>query len=294
MKFLCVLLFVLGIVPMDAFAVSPDAWFITPREARTHLPRSTVLDVRSKAAFSMGRIPGSVHVTWEQFSQPKGPNHGELLPPDRLQEELRKVGVSNQIPVVVIGDGRDGWGEEGRIVWMLRAMGHKRAAAIDGGMSALKKAGIGTSPGLSGTVERGLFKIEVDSSLIASGEDVLKAMKQPRTILVDTRELREYQGSTPYGESRGGHVPSSKHLHFKDLMDKDGFILRGPDLAKKLDEFGITTTTPVIAYCTGGIRSAWLVAVLQQSRFTASNYAGSMWHWASLPASTHPLEKVKK
>jgi thiosulfate/3-mercaptopyruvate sulfurtransferase len=294
MKTLLISLILLMTFSSQAFAsIGTDTWFISPRQAKTHLPRSTVLDVRSASAFGMGHIPGSVRVSWQQFSKPSGPEHGELLEPEALQEAIRKVGVSNQIPVVVIGDANEGWGEEGRIVWMLRALGHKHVAMVDGGIKALKRAKFGTRMGTSATPQPGNFTIEVDQSLVASHDDVKKAMKAARTILVDTREAREFSGKTPYGEKRGGHVPGAKHLYFKELMDKNGMILPREEIEKKLDALGITTTTPVIAYCTGGIRSAWLVAVLQHYKFKASNYPGSMWHWASMPAEEFPLQSAQ-
>ena len=47
----------------------------------------------------------------------------------------------------------------------------------------------------------------------------------------------------------------------------------------------------VISYCTGGIRSGWLVALLVDLNFpTPRNYAGSMWEWSASDPSTHPLE----
>lgn len=284
---------VLIVLPSTSFAVSQDTWIINARAAKTHLPRSTVLDVRSKTAYSFGHIPNSIHISWQQFSKPSGSEHGELLADEELQEAIRKVGVYNQIPVIVIGDPQEGWGEDGRIVWMLRALGHTKVALVDGGMKALKDAGFQTVVGLSPKVEPGNFTISKNAELFADDTAVQAAMRQPRTVLVDTREKREFDGKTPYGEKRGGHVPTAKHLYFRDLLDANGFILKPDQLATKLDALGISKSTPVIAYCTGGIRSGWMVTVLRQAGYTASNYPGSMWDWAAKPAASHPLEKAK-
>lgn len=281
---------ILMVLPTTSFAVSADTWVINARTAKTHMPRSTVLDVRSKTAYAFGHIPNSIHISWQQFSKPSGSQHGELLPDAELQEAIRQVGVSNQISVIVIGDPEDGWGEDGRIVWMLRAMGHHKVALVDGGMKALKDAGFTTVVGMSPRVEPGNFTIAKSSDLIADAAAVQAAIRQPRTILVDTREKREFEGKTPYGEKRGGHVPTAKHLYFRDLLDEKGYILKPEALAAKLDAVGISKSTPVIAYCTGGIRSGWMVTVLRNAGYTASNYPGSMWDWAAKPAASHPLE----
>ena len=124
-------------------AASSSGWVVTPEEA-SELIRAgeegvTILDVRSKNAFQKAHIKGAQRVTWQEFSRESGSDHGELLQKDSvLRHRLRKVGVSNAVPVLVVGDPLKGWGEEGRIVWMLRALGHKEAALVDGGWSDLQ------------------------------------------------------------------------------------------------------------------------------------------------------------
>jgi thiosulfate/3-mercaptopyruvate sulfurtransferase len=47
--------------------------------------------------------------------------------------------------------------------------------------------------------------------------------------------------------------------------------------------------TPVIAYCTTGIRAGFVTAVLRNAGIDARNYAGSMTEWAAYPAEAYPL-----
>ena len=44
---------------------------------------------------------------------------------------------------------------------------------------------------------------------------------------------------------------------------------------------GIDPDRPVIAYCTGGVRSAWAALVLSRAGVATANYDGSMWEWAA-------------
>ena len=54
---------------------------------------------------------------------------------------------------------------------------------------------------------------------------------------------------------------------------------------------GIVPDQKVVAYCTGGIRSAWVVVVLAHLGYgRVANYAGSMWEWSAEPAEAYPLE----
>ncbi len=285
--FMCVVM-----LPLQAMAMS---WVVSGKQASELINQGevTVLDTRSKASFEAGHVDVSQRVTWQEFSMSKGKNHGELLRDDAvLEHRLRAVGVWNDRPVLVVGDPLGGWGEEGRIVWMLRSLGHKNAALVDGGYKALSKFGVKTSSGKASSVEVGDFKIARVGQFSTSKKMLKSTLKKENVTVLDTRELREFKGETPYGESRGGHVPGAKHLYFKDLMDKDGKVLTGKALEKVLKSHGIKgKDAPIVAYCTGGIRSAWVVAILQSAGYSnATNYAGSMWQWAAEESEAYPLE----
>ncbi len=265
-----------------------ESWLLSADQAVALLPNATVLDTRGGATFGLSHVDGSKRVTWKEFSKTKASEQGELLSDPALKKAIEAVGVRNDRTVIVVGDP-EAWGEDGRVVWMLRAAGHKAAFMVDGGYPALKKAGAATGAGFSHTQSDGQFKIDWQPELSATTKDV-KAAITSKSVILDVREKREYDGKTPYGESRGGHVPGAKHLWFKDLLEKDGTLLPRSVLEKELTARGVTRDVPVIAYCTGGVRSGWMVAVLVSMGYQVSNYAGSMWQWSSLPEQDFPLE----
>jgi thiosulfate/3-mercaptopyruvate sulfurtransferase len=72
-------------------------------------------------------------------------------------------------------------------------------------------------------------------------------------------------------------------------MDTKGYLLPHDQIIAKLNRLGMNCDTPIAAYCTGGVRSAFFVAVLVDLGFNSiKNYAGSMWEWSA--ASSYPLE----
>ncbi|NET10165.1 MAG: hypothetical protein F6K16_36795, partial [Symploca sp. SIO2B6] len=109
------------------------------------------------------------------------------------------------------------------------------------------------------------------------------------TVIIDTREPREYEGQTPYGEQRGGHVPGAVNLYFKDFLDESGYLKPQSEALTLVKQHGITPDTSIVAYCTGGIRSAWLTVVLTHYGFQIRNYPGYMWEWSAAPAHQYPL-----
>lgn len=264
-----------------------DRWVVSAHEADQMIEKgATVLDARG-GLFTV-RLPGATAVDWRAFSPTERAIRGTLLSDDSaLGEKIRALGVSNDRPVVVFGNPLRGWGEEGRIVWMLRSLGHSQAVMVDGGIRAIKESGISIP---SSTPVIGDFEVDRRSTWSIQRDELKDRLQTESIALIDSRELREFSGSTPYGEQRGGHVPGAVHLYFKDLLDADGRLLPKQEIVRKLAALGITSEERIVVYCTGGIRSGWLTAVLVSIGFQSQNYAGSMWEWSASPAANYPLE----
>ena len=252
-----------------------EHWIVSADRARGLIEAgATLLDARSSR---FPPIPGAVPLRWQDFSQPDNPDRGKLLPDDRLlTEKLQALGIFNHRPVVAIGDPIRGWGEEGRIVWMLRSLGHLQAVFVDGGAAALAQLDVKATKSSAGD-----FTIERREVWSIDRETLYQGLERENWVVIDTREPREYAGETPYGETRGGRIPGAVHLYYKTLMDDRGKLFDRPTILSVLRERGITPESRAIAYCTGGVRSAWLTAVLVDLGFEVQNYPGSMWEWSA-------------
>ena len=98
-------------------------------------PKLVVIDVRGNAAYEYGgHIPGAVHTTWHQYSDPNAVAKG-LLDPDmnRMEQKMRALGLSEDSEVVIYSNPFDNWGDEGRMFWMLEYFGHRNMRILDGG-----------------------------------------------------------------------------------------------------------------------------------------------------------------
>lgn len=271
-----------------------SSWYISATRAKNlYQQGAIVLDTRPHKHWNKQHIKTSLPLSWTTFSPNKQHHKGTLLPLRRLNKRLSALGIRKNKAILVVGNGWHGWGEDGRIVWMLRSLGLKRVYFVNGGFQAAKKAGFSMTNKKT-TPKTSTFKGNMRSRWSISRETLRKIIKHKRKgwVFIDTRERREYKGKTPYGEKRGGHLPGALHLHFKRLMNKKGMVRSKKAIETLLSKKGITKKSRIVAYCTGGIRSAWFVAVLQSLGYKhAKNYAGSMWEWSHHPAKTHPLEK---
>ncbi|WP_411823456.1 sulfurtransferase [Leptospira sp. 'Mane'] len=273
------------------------SWVISAEQAYQLKQSGAVfLDARDISIRLLPRIADTKSVTWEEFSLNNAPNQGKLLPRKDILSKLEKLGINSKTTVVVIGDPLSGWGEEGRIVWTLRSVGYRNSFWIDGGAKAyvsyLAQTKEAKSPAnkeskLNANPEKSSIELDVDhdklKSALKSGDKTL--------YIVDVREEREFKGETPYGESRGGHVPGAKWIYFKDFLDEKGYLKSKEEIQAILNKQSISKNGTVVSYCTGGIRSAWTTSVLLSYGISAKNYSGSMWEWSSLNASDYPLVK---
>jgi thiosulfate/3-mercaptopyruvate sulfurtransferase len=281
----------LSLSPVAASARSLP-WIVGAQRARALLTSGALLlDVRQRAAFARAHWPGAKNVRWETLARRGGKEiRGELASLPRLKAVLVRLGVSTA-PVIVVGDPKNGWGEDGRIVWTLRSLGHRRAALVDGGWPALAKGGLPAAPAVASKASPP-FVPRLSKRWRVRTADVKRALSAKRVVFDDSREPREFAGKTPYGERRGGHLPGAVHLFYKRLLDANGLLLPTGRITTMLREAGITKNKTAIVYCTGGVRSAFLTAVLVDLGYPhVKNYDGSMWQWAAGPSATYPLSR---
>lgn len=272
----------------DAETLAASDWVIDAAQARALLAEGALLlDTRGEDLRDALPVSEATAVAWQDFSNPDLPNKGQLLEDDAvLTEKLRALGVSTDTPVIAIADTENGWGEDGRVVWTLRTLGHENSYLVDGGVTALLAGGnLAVTP----SAVPGDFTVVRTAAYEIKKEELVTLIDNPDVVIIDTREPREFAGETPYGESRGGHIPGARHVFFKDLVGADGKIVEGEALKARLAELGVGEDTEVVSYCTGGIRSGFVTAVLSSAGIKARNYAGSMWEWSAQDNASYPL-----
>lgn len=242
---------------------------------------AAVVDARQSDDFRRGHIPGAANLPWHRFVD--GDASGEVIDDDRrLEQLLESAGISDDEPVVVYGAwADDGWGEEGRLFWTLEYLGHDDVRLLVGGLTAWNRAGEPVAQGDT-EVEPGDFAVQRRDQYRASTDEIRRRINGgAEAALIDAREPAEYRGVVKYGEQEGGHIPGAAHLWWEELADDTGLVSR-QQLEAKLASRGIDTDDTIIAYCTGGVRSGFVYAVLRAAGFDdVKNYDASMWEWTA-------------
>lgn len=243
-----------------------------------------LLDARGQEAYDKGHIPGAIAVTWQMFADMSGapgknPDWGTVLEPKALSEKLSQFGISSDKEIVVYTNTVGGWGEDGRIVWMLRRAGLANTKLLDGGFNYWKEQGNEVSKDSAALAPAAFEVKELDDRTNIETDEL--ASKLGKVVIIDAREKDEYEGAAKYGELRGGHLPGAINLPFNQFLNEDGTLKTAQQIKNILDANGINKEDEIVTYCTAGIRSAHMQIVLDMMGYeNAKNYDASFHAWA--------------
>ena len=253
-----------------------------------------LIDVRGRGAYS-SHIPGAVHSTWHEYSDPDSVAKGILDPNvERVQQRLRAIGINNESDIVIYSNPFDNWGDEGRMYWMLQFLGHPSVRILDGGWVKWVKEQRPFQHEAPKPAP-GNFSATIHPELIVFKDSLKKLVKtaHPNTILLDARSVEEYAGKEIDGLPRAGHIPSAMNLPWNRFLTPDATVKSAEDIKKIFEDHGLRQDQEIITYCLGGIRAAWVYCLLRYVGYQdVKTYPGSWWEWSRDFAA--PTEKDVK
>ncbi|GAA1487774.1 sulfurtransferase [Brachybacterium sacelli] len=243
-----------------------------------------LLDVRwaldgskGHGTYLAGHLPGAVYVDLDtELAAPARPEAGRhpLPAPADFAAALRRAGVTAGSRVVAYDDTTGA--PAGRLVWMLRALGHD-AAVLDGGLDAwdgvLETDDVRPAPG---DVEAR----EWPTTQIATADEVAAGT----SLVIDARAPERYRGESEPVDPRAGHVPGAVNLPFTGNLDQGGTFLAPEDLRRRFEAAGVRPEQEAIVYCGSGVTAAHDVLALQRAGFPRVRlFPGSWSQWSADP-----------
>ncbi|WP_405975319.1 rhodanese-like domain-containing protein [Streptomyces sp. NBC_00988] len=267
------------LVVLDATALLPS-----PREDGDYRSAS------GRGTWAERHLRGSRHADLTgDFSDHDAPYHFAVPSPEALAAALARLGVGEGSEVVSYDSGGCIWAA--RLWWMLRAIGVP-AAVLDGGLEVWETAGRPLASGDDTDPVPAVRPVTpvVRPDLWAGIEDVAAISRGERPgTLVCALPTGGYDGSAPTRYSRRGHIPASRSLPGRGLLDASGHVLPADELAARIGAVLGTDDSPVVLYCGGGISAAGAaLALTLLGRKDVSVYDGSLEEWSKDPA--RPLE----
>ncbi|MGW3287198.1 sulfurtransferase [Streptomyces sp. NPDC001002] len=243
-----------------------------------------------RGSWAERHLPGSRHADLTgDFADHDAPYHFAVPSPDALAAALARLGVGRGSAVVTYDTGGGIWAA--RLWWMLRAISVP-VAVLDGGLAAWEAAGRPLAIGDDTPPAPDVVPVTPAPrpDLWTGIEEVASISRGERPgVLVCALPTGGYDGSVPTRYSRRGHIPASRSLPGRDLLDADARVLPPAELAAKVGAVLDTAESPVVLYCGGGIAAAGAaLALTLLGRTDVSLYDGSLEEWSKDPA--RPVE----
>lgn len=190
---------------------------------------------------------------------------------------------------VVIYDAADGSMAAARLWWMLRLLGHRRVAVLDGGLAAWRAAGL---PETASTAEVpaavAAYPSRFDLAAVVASEDVLARLGQRPGWLLDARAGERFRGEVEPIDPVAGHVPGAVNRPL-GLNLKDGRFRPAAELsAELLPLLQGTAPADVVVMCGSGITACHLLLALEVAGLAGARvYAASWSGW--IDDRSHPF-----
>lgn len=237
-----------------------------------------------------GHVPGAVFADIEaDLSAPKtGRNGRHPLPPVAgMAAAFGRLGIGPGTAVVAY-DASAGM-YAARLWWMLRLLGHRRAALLDGGLSAWRGAGGGLRSGAETRAARS-FAPQPVASLSPDAGEVAAGLGAGADLLLDAREPERWRGETEPFDPVAGRIPGARNHLWKRNLDADGRFLPGAELARRFAPLAEARGgRRIVCYCGSGLTAAHDALALTLAGFDGvAVYSGSWSEWCADPA--RPVE----
>lgn len=252
-----------------------------------------VIEISKRDEFETGHLPGAISF-WRPDYEGEVYNFSGMRPSaKKMANLLGKSGIGPE-DFIVIYDTK-GCVDALRFFWILEMYGHDKISVMNGGKVAWVKDGFDlTTAHATAIPVPYIFEKEPDYSRLANKEEVLTAVSDSNTIILDTREPEEFQG-VPYiskgvdhpfkkGSFTHGRIQGAVHLNWSDAVDlkSDHRFKSLKELRYNFKQAGVTPDKKIIAYCQSGVRSAHTTFVLTDllGFKHVRNYDGSWIEWS--------------
>jgi len=245
-------------------------------------------------AYLAGHIPSARHVDLNRdLSAPVSAASGRhpLPAPERMAARFETLGVRERSQVVVYDENNGSFAA--RAWWLLRWLGHTRAAVLDGGMKAWRAAGGAIETG--GDIEAGaegrpaaakpVPGRRVDPRAVVDSAELIDLLKQGRSLLVDARAPERFAGAVEPIDPVAGHVPGAVNHPFGANLADDGRFLPPRELERRWRErLNGVDPADAIAMCGSGVTACHNLLAMEIAGLPGARlYAGSWSEWIRNP-----------
>lgn len=232
--------------------------------------------------FFAGHIPGAVRLDIDAISDQSSALPHMMPDASTFSAQITAAGIANDHHIIAY-DGA-GLFSAARIWWMFRVMGHEAVSVLDGGFPVWKESGYPVEEGEARQLTPKTYRAQFQDNCVVTAEDVAATLTNHSATIVDARGTPRFlaQEPEPRAGVRGGHIPGSINVPYRQVLNDDGTLKSADALRRLFREADIDADKPVITSCGSGVTAAILVLCLERIGTTGVKlYDGSWSEWGA-------------
>jgi thiosulfate/3-mercaptopyruvate sulfurtransferase len=262
---------------LAAHLASPDLRIL---DGSWHLPGSRR---DAQAEYAAAHIPRARFFDIDEISDRQSNLPHMAPPPELFVSRVRALGIGDGHRVVVYDTA--GLFSAARVWWLFRLFGKQGVAVLDGGLPKWIAEGRPVEDTVPVTRDRH-FTARRDPSLVRDVTQVAAAAKLEGTQILDARPAERFRGEAPEPRPgvRSGHIPGSKSVPYKTLLNPDGTMKDAGGLRAAFEAAGVDPGRPAITSCGSGVSAAILNLALERlGNRSHALYDGAWAEWGAYP-----------
>ena len=236
-----------------------------------------------RAEYDAAHIPNARFFDIDDVAD-HGSDLPHMVPPvEKFMSRMRAMGVGDGHQVVVY----DGMGlfSAARVWWLFKLMGQNNIAVLDGGLPKWRAEGRPVED-LPPVIRDRHMTVRRQNHMVKDVTQVSAASKLGDYEIIDARSLGRFRGEEPEPRVglRPGHIPGSKNVCFKDLLNADQTMKNPLEMRQIFEAAGVDFNKPAITTCGSGVTAAVLSLGLERiGKTDHSLYDGSWSEWGMFP-----------
>lgn len=238
-----------------------------------------IIDMQSPEDYAAGHVEGAINITKDDIVIDV-PVKNMLTSKAKFERLMGEKGIDNGAAILIYDDDKM---SAARLWWTFLMYGNENARVIDGGLQAIKNAGIDLTGDVPNVAKTTFTAGEKNKGYLADGKDILNQINEPNpnVVLLDVRTEQEYIES--------GKIPSSIMLDYSNVFYSDNTFKDVQTTRINFIDNGMRPENEIIIYCQTSFRASPVFLALYNAGYrNIKIYDGAYLEWSSNP--NNPIE----
>lgn len=238
-----------------------------------------IIDMQSPEDYAAGHVEGAVNIVKDDIVI-NVPVDNMLTSKSKFERLMSEKGINNDATIYIYDTDKM---SAARLWWTFLMYGNENARVIDGGLDAVKNAGIELTKAVPDIKKTTYAAGDKNKAYLADMSDVMDQLNEPNpnVVLLDVRTDQEYMEK--------GKIPSSVILDYNNIFYSDNTYKDVQATRINFIDNDMRPEKEIIMYCQTSMRASAVFLSLYNAGYrNIKLYDGAYLEWSSNP--NNPIE----